>query len=81
MIFSKKDFLVFFSNADDISCPRLPVWHLTDLKREESGEKKSIIKRHIYSSARLGPCPLDYDAAVYLDILSYQVGDITIFPL
>ena len=37
-----------------MSCPKFTVWHPADLKREESGDKQSIIKRHIYSGARLG---------------------------
>ena len=35
-------------------CPKFTVWHPADLKRKESGDKESIIKRHIYSGARLG---------------------------
>ena len=34
-------------------CPKFTVWHPADLNREESGDKESIIKRHIYSGARL----------------------------
>ena len=52
--FKNNFFTFFFSNANKIRCPKFTVWHPADLKREESGDKESIIKRHIYSGARLG---------------------------